>query len=318
MLHNFMMAAQEAGVTMGQFRENPELIARCFGEAAERYALDGIMIDLDTVTLAGAVGVPVDYPDDNPARSHGSILHTLEAVRDLEPVDLSKNHRVQVWTEAVAILVRNYGDEIYIRGNCDQCPFTLAGEMRGLDNWVMDIAGQEDDELVHALLEYCTGITCQFLKLMAKTGCHMLSNGDSPAGPDLLSPRYYAPFALPYEKRVADCSHELGLPYILHICGKTDRILNQMLEIGARYLQRQGHLCGQYRPLGGAGPRNARTGEAEDQRTAGCLCRQSAVCAQRRLRAACRYAAREHSRHDIVPAESRLRPAGLLLPLPSN
>lgn len=237
MLHNFMMAAQEAGVTMGQFRENPELIARCFGEAAERYALDGIMIDLDTVTLAGAVGVPVDYPDDNPARSHGSILHTLEAVRDLEPVDLSKNHRVQVWTEAVAILVRNYGDEIYIRGNCDQCPFTLAGEMRGLDNWVMDIAGQEDDELVHALLEYCTGITCQFLKLMAKTGCHMLSNGDSPAGPDLLSPRYYAPFALPYEKRVADCSHELGLPYILHICGKTDRILNQMLEIGADGLE---------------------------------------------------------------------------------
>jgi len=36
---------------------------------------------------------------------------------------------------------------------------------------------------------------------------------------------------------VADCSHELGLPYLLHICGKTDRILPQMLEIGADALE---------------------------------------------------------------------------------
>lgn len=212
MLHNFMMAAREAGVTMRQFREDPRVMARCFGEAAERYGLDGIMVDVDTVTLAGAVGVPIDLPEDNPARSHGSCLPALEAVRDLQPVDISSYHRIQVWTEAVAILVREYGDEIYIRGNCDQSPFTLAGEMRGLDLWLMDVAGRESDELVHMLLDYCTGVTCQFLKLMAKTGAHMLSNGDSPAGPDMLSPRLYGAYALPYEQRVAACSHQLGCP----------------------------------------------------------------------------------------------------------
>ena len=237
MLHNFMMAAREAGVTMRQFREDPRVMARCFSEAAERYGLDGIMVDVDTVTLAGAVGVPIDIPEDNPARSHGSCLPALEAVRDLQPVDISSYHRIQVWTEAVAILVREYGDEIFIRGNCDQSPFTLAGEMRGLDLWLMDVAGRETDELVHMLLDYCTGVTCQFLKLMAKTGAHMLSNGDSPAGPDMLSPRLYGAYALPYEQRVAACSHQLGLPYLLHICGKTDRILEQMTEIGADALE---------------------------------------------------------------------------------
>lgn len=65
----------------------------------------------------------------------------------------------------------------------------------------------------------------------------MLSNGDSPAGPDMLSPRFYSTYALPYEQRVAACSHELGLPYLLHICGKTDRILQQMMEIGADALE---------------------------------------------------------------------------------
>ncbi len=237
MLHNFMMAAREAGVTMRQFREDPRLIARCFGEAAERYELDGILVDVDTATTAGAVGVPVAFPEDNPARYHGSCLATLAAVRDLEPIDMSRNERIQIWVEAVAILVREYGDEIFIRGNCDPAPFSLAAAMRGMDQWLMDVASGEDDELVHRLLEYCTDVCCQFLRLMAKTGCHMLSNGDSTAGPDVLSPRFYSTYALPYAQRVAACSHELGFPYLSHICGKTDRILSQMAEIGADGLE---------------------------------------------------------------------------------
>ncbi len=237
MLHNFMMAAREAGVNMRQFREDPVTMARVFGEAAERYGLDGIMVDVDTVTLSGAVGVDVDLPEDNPGRSHGGFMKSLEEVRDLKPVDLANNPRVQVWTEAVALLVKDYGNEIFIRGNCDQSPFSLASSMRGMDHWLMEVAAQVDDELVFALLDYCTDVCCQFLKLMAKTGCHMLSNGDSPAGPDVLSPRLYGKYALPSEKRLADCSHELGLPYLLHICGKTDRILQPMTEIGAEALE---------------------------------------------------------------------------------
>ena len=233
MLHNFMMAASEAGISMRQYREDPRQIARCLGEAAERYELDGIVVDVDTATLAGAVGVPVDFPADSPARAHGRALRALEAVRDLEPVDLSRDARVQIWLEAVSLLVRQYRGVLLIRGNCDQCPFSLAGAMRSLEEWLMDVAAGDDEELVHALLEYCTGVTCQFLRLMAKTGADMLSNGDSPAGPDTLSPRLYRTFALPYEKRIAACARSLGLPYLLHICGRTDPILEDMLSIGA-------------------------------------------------------------------------------------
>lgn len=232
MLHNFMMAAREAGVSMKQFREDPETMARVFGESMERYDLDGIMVDVDTVTLSGAVGVEVDLPEDNPGRSHGGFMKSLEEVRDLAPVDLAKNERARAWVEAVAILVKKYGNERYVRGNCDQDPFSLAASMRGMDHWLMEVAGGENDELVFELLDYCTDVTKQFLTMMATSGCHMLSNGDSPAGPDVLSPRLYTKYALPSEQKVAEHSHKLGVPYLLHICGKTDRILAQMVEIG--------------------------------------------------------------------------------------
>ena len=40
MLHNFMMAAKEAGVSMSQFRENPKNIADVFIKSVEKYEFD--------------------------------------------------------------------------------------------------------------------------------------------------------------------------------------------------------------------------------------------------------------------------------------
>ena len=42
MLHNFMLAAKEFGVTMDQFRNDPKIIADSFIHAVEKYKYDGI------------------------------------------------------------------------------------------------------------------------------------------------------------------------------------------------------------------------------------------------------------------------------------
>jgi len=232
MLHNFMMAAREAGYSMAEYRSNPEKIARAFIQAVETYEYDGILVDIDTVTLAGAVGVPVDFPEDEPARSNRGNLTSLEMVSDLEPVDISEYTYVQNGLEAVRIIKNHFGDEVFVRGNCDQDPFSLASMMRSPQEWMMDLYDTKHRNLVLDLLEYCSGVTMQFIRLMAETGAHMVSNGDSPAGPELISPEMYGEFAFPYEKRVVDEAHRLGLPYGLHICGDTSLIIQKMLETG--------------------------------------------------------------------------------------
>lgn len=237
MLHNFMMAAREAGFSMRQFREDPQVIARCFILAVERYDYDGVVVDVDTVTLAGAVGVPLEFPEDVPARTSGARLRSLEEVAELEPVDIGRHWQVQVWLEATILLKRHFGNEIFIRGNCDQAPFSLAAAMRGLENWMLDLTDPERAELIHDLLRYCAQVSEQFIRLMAETGADMVSNGDSPAGPELISPRLYREFALPYERQMVECAHGLGKPYALHICGKTDRILKEMVSTGADALE---------------------------------------------------------------------------------
>ena len=232
MLHNFMMVAHEHGVTMEQYRNSPKVIAECFISSIDKYHYDGILIDIDTVTLAGAVGVPVDFPVNDPARTHLGNLENLEDLVNLKPAKVEDYKYIQVWLEAVRLLKEYYKDEIYIRGNCDQAPFTLASMMRGAQNWMLDLMIATDDQL-EALLEYCTDASSQFVKLMTQTGCDMVSNGDSPAGPEMISPDMYLKYAMPYEKKMVEVAHLAGLPYALHICGDTEVILEHMMLTGA-------------------------------------------------------------------------------------
>ena len=230
MLHNFMMAAREAGLTMREFRSDPNAVAWAFIKSVETYGYDGIVLDIDTATLAGAVSVPVHFPADLPARYHTGNLRDLAEVDALPPPNIGNYPAVQIWLEAAARLKRHFGDEVFLRGNCDQCPFSLAAAMRSIDAWMLDLADPDQEERIHRLLEYCTGVTIEFVRLMAATGAHMVSNGDSLAGPELISPRLYRKYALPYERRVVSAAHDLGLPYVLHICGRTDLILDDMIS----------------------------------------------------------------------------------------
>ena len=237
MLHNFMMAAREAGFTMRRFREDPEAIAESFARAVETYGYDGVLVDVDTATLAEALGVAVDHPEDQPARWAGPAIGSLAAARDLPPADVGAHPRVRVWLEAVRLIKIRFRGEVFVRGNCDQAAFSLASMVRGPEAWMMDLVDEGSREDAHALLAHCAAATASFIRLMAAAGADMVSNGDSPAGPDLVSPAFYRAFALPYERMLVDEAHALGLPYALHICGDTTRILGAMLETGADALE---------------------------------------------------------------------------------
>jgi len=232
-LHNFMMAAREAGHVFSEWRKDPEKIAGSFIQSVESYGYDGVLMDLDTATLAGTLGVPVEQPEDDPALSHGACLGDLAGADELEPVDVAADPRVQVWLEAVRLLVAHFGNEVLIRGNCDQAAFSLASMMRGPAEWMMDLTDPDSHERAKKLLDHCCEAHLQFVRLMAETGAHMASCGDSPAGPSLVSPRMYREFALPWERRIVEEAHRLGLRYVIHICGRTEPILDDLLETDA-------------------------------------------------------------------------------------
>lgn len=226
MLHNFRVAAREAGYTMKQYREDPATAARCHIRFVEKYEVDGILFDVDTALTAGALGAAVDYPENEPARIKTAFLRSLDEADRLNDIDIASDRRIRHSLETVSILKKYFRKEIFIRGNCDQAPFSLACSLRTPACFMMDLITEPEKAL--RLIDCAAGICARFIRLMAEAGADMISNGDSPAGPSMISPAMYQTFAMPYEQQMSDIAHDCGTTYLVHICGNTDRILEPL------------------------------------------------------------------------------------------
>ncbi len=68
--------------------------------------------------------------------------------------------------------------------------------MRGSQNRMTDLM-MSTDEQIDLLLNYSTDATAQFVRLMEQTGCNMVSNADSHAGPGMISAEICVKYAMP-------------------------------------------------------------------------------------------------------------------------
>jgi uroporphyrinogen decarboxylase len=229
MLHAFMPAAAEAGINMKEYRSKPESMARAHLDFSRKYGLDGILLDVDTCILADAVGVPIDYPDDAAARVKSHV--PLDKLT-IEPSVVRSSERVAIILEALRIMKRKAGGELFIRGNCDQMAFSLASLCYGMEDFMADLLDEDEEKNIFALLDKTLLVHLELHKMMMEAGADMTSFGDSPSGPDLISRDLFRRFSLPYHQRLHAELQKLHIRTICHICGNLDIILDDVAGIG--------------------------------------------------------------------------------------
>lgn len=233
MLHSFMTAAWEAGYTMEQYRSDPVKIADAHVRFAEKYGLDGILIDIDTCMEASAIGVPIDYPEKEPARATSRLSADLEVLKKaMNPDSLLNSRRVEINLEAVRLTKQKVGCDLAVRGNCDQAGFSLAMLAYGMSDFMADLTDEDLEDEILDLIGRATDVHLRFHELMREAGADITSFGDSSCGPDLISRDMYRRFSFPFHLRIAEESKASGVPVICHICGKLDRILPDVAAVG--------------------------------------------------------------------------------------
>ncbi len=226
-LHNFLLAAKEAGIRLEQYLSDPVAAANAHLHALHKYGHDCILIDLDTTLLAEAMGAVRDHAPDAPGHIAGPAIADLRDVGKLRVVDPERDGRIPVLLEAVRILVREVGDEVSIRGNADQAAFSLAGLVRGTEDFLLDLAGDPDNPAIRDLLEVCHQSHLAVHRALKRAGAHFTSLGDSPAGPDVVSPKMFEVYARPYHERLVRELAREGIFTVIHVCGNTSAILDQ-------------------------------------------------------------------------------------------
>ena len=234
----FMFSARTAGYDIGQINRSPEKMANAHRICQEKYGYDGCVIDVDDATLAEACGAKVIFRDRDVALvdEHNPVLEDLRDIDDLQLPDPYKSGRTCEWLETVQRLKEMVGDHVFIMGRADAGPFSLLSLLRGTQNFMMDLI-DEEPEVIHHALEWTTEAHARFARAQLAVGSDATSMGDSYASMDLVSPKMYRDFALPYEKQIVERLRDLNMPYAIHICGDATPIIEDMGQTGAQILE---------------------------------------------------------------------------------
>ncbi|MGQ9526118.1 MAG: uroporphyrinogen decarboxylase family protein, partial [Armatimonadota bacterium] len=73
-----------------------------------------------------------------------------------------------------------------------------------------------------------------FAKAPVAAGVDLLGRGD--AASSLISPSTHRELVLPYQKRLVDAVHALGVPVRLHICGNITHLLDALAELNVEMI----------------------------------------------------------------------------------
>jgi MtaA/CmuA family methyltransferase len=235
-LHNFLTAIRAAGMPFGAALQSGELLAESQILAWREFGHDMLLVENGTVAEAQACGCEVLYPDEQPADvvSH-PLADDLGRIDELNVPDPFTTPPMSEVIKAVRILVRELGDRVYVMGRGDQGPVALFGALRGYEQFILDLALNEEPELIARVLDYCLRVHIRYTSALREAGAHGTSMGE--AGVDWIGPQLYRAFAQPRDAEVVAAVGRPDFPFAVHICGDATPILPDMVATGAQILE---------------------------------------------------------------------------------
>ena len=236
-LHNFQPAAYATGLSMVEVFQDGELLADAMLQAWREFGHDMILLENGTACNAQACGLKVIYRDGMAPAAHDPIIKNLSEVLDLEVPDPYTAFPMNEILKATRILSKAIGDKVWICARADQGPMDLGGQIRGLNEIMMDIGYGEEPDLIHALLDYSRRVATRYAFALIECGGHSTSIGEPLGGPDLLSPRHYKQYPWRHEKAMVDELKAAGIILHNHICGNTAAITEDFIATGSQVLE---------------------------------------------------------------------------------
>ncbi|MCL1984742.1 MAG: MtaA/CmuA family methyltransferase [Methanomassiliicoccaceae archaeon] len=213
---------------------NPQMMAKLGSGQADVLGFEAVRASFCLTAEAERLGCVVDpgKKDRTPMiKKHPFKFDPMVGEYDepalMDPEEFLKGGRPATVIEAVKLMKEQRGkDYAVIAGNTG--PFTLAGHMVSTENLVFGImmAPEEVTKWLKAVAPICKGYT----QALADAGADIIQMSEPSASTDLLSPDMFDEFAGGY------CKDSLatvkGAYSVLHICGNTTPILNNMVATG--------------------------------------------------------------------------------------
>jgi len=219
----FGHAASLAGVPLGDYVRDGELLARCQIKALEHYGYDAVFALMDVNVETEAVGSVLTYRADQYPIVKS---YAFSDGADLDSLSVPNPHqagRMPELLKAARVLRREVGDDVLVVG-CVLGPMTLATQLLGIET-ALYLAVDESESFAR-LLDFSAEVVIRFGVAQIETGAHLPVVFDPSASPAVVPYQFFREFELPRLQKVFAAFKQAGaVANWLHIAGPTEPIL---------------------------------------------------------------------------------------------
>ena len=222
---------EKYGWRFAEIHSDARKMASMAASTSQLFGFECAVVPFDMGIEAEALGAGVNfYP------THTDVLYptiskkVAEKVEDLDiqvQSDLAKAERIPLVVEAIHLLKKEVGDQVAI-GSWVLGPYTLAGQLVDIGD-LAKMAVKKPD-MVNKALDTLAGVLIEMSGIYREAGADYMTIREMGAGPDILSPRIFRSLIRPHLEKVFAA---IESPKILHICGDTNSIVEQMALCGA-------------------------------------------------------------------------------------
>ena len=182
----------------------------------------------DSLREAEGFGTEVVFPDEGVPYAAQMRLQKLSDIDTLKVIDPSHGRRMTDTVEAVRRMRQRAGNDVPVVGWIEGA---LAGCCDLMDMQHVFINLLDEPEAMEQLIDICTQQGILFAKAQVEAGAHIMGIGD--AATSLIGPALYEEFVLPYQQRMIQAIHHMGVPVKLHICGNIGPVMDLIAQTGA-------------------------------------------------------------------------------------
>jgi uroporphyrinogen decarboxylase len=220
-------AARVAGCRVSAAVTDPAKLAEVLLQAREFYGYDMVLVFADTMVEAEALGCRVAIPEDDDPYLQSPLGRIPDATADPEHAG-----RMPVVLGAVRELAAGLQGRVPLFASL-KGPFSLACFLLGAEEFL--VALRADPVRCHEALRFALENQRRYGTALIQAGALAFS-GDPMASGDIISPRDFRDFALPYLRELHAALGRLARPVGLHLCGDSTSLLKGLDDTGADIL----------------------------------------------------------------------------------
>jgi [methyl-Co(III) methanol-specific corrinoid protein]:coenzyme M methyltransferase len=149
-----------------------------------------------------------------------------------EPKEFEKNNRVNAILNTIHTLSAKHPDVPTIGSLTG--PISTAASI--IDPMMFLKQLRKDKENSHRAVDYVTDCLIHFARLMVDSGVHVISIADPTATGEILGPKMFDEYAVYYLNKLVDAVHKMGVPAIVHICGRMEAVKPSVADLHSNAL----------------------------------------------------------------------------------